>query len=83
MPGWRSCSCGGWLCFVFFPFTDRSGLGDRNDQPARPGGPSKPESPQERRARKNHADDNQDEALEETFPASDPVSPFVPARRHD
>ncbi|MCW1776765.1 hypothetical protein NB693_20285 [Pantoea ananatis] len=27
-----------------------------------------------------HADANQDEALEETFPASDPVSPFVPAK---
>lgn len=26
-----------------------------------------------------HVEDNQDEALEETFPASDPVSPFVPA----
>ncbi|ATD66529.1 hypothetical protein CNR27_02890 [Luteimonas chenhongjianii] len=28
---------------------------------------------------KGHREDNQDEALEETFPASDPVSPFVPA----
>jgi len=27
-----------------------------------------------------HADANQDEALEETFPASDPVSPFVPSK---
>lgn len=26
-----------------------------------------------------HVEDNQDEALEETFPASDPVSPFIPA----
>jgi len=26
------------------------------------------------------ANDNQDEALEETFPASDPTSPFVPAK---
>lgn len=26
------------------------------------------------------ADENQDEALEETFPASDPVSPFVPSK---
>ena len=34
----------------------------------------------EDRARKHHADSNQDEALEETFPASDPVSPFVPAK---
>ena len=28
---------------------------------------------------RKHLDDNQDEALEETFPASDPVSPFIPA----
>ncbi|MCE7031302.1 hypothetical protein LY625_01445 [Lysobacter sp. GX 14042] len=27
-----------------------------------------------------HQDENHDEALEETFPASDPVSPFVPAQ---
>lgn len=38
------------------------------------------ESPAERRQRKGHESDNQDEALEETFPASDPVSPFVPAK---
>jgi hypothetical protein len=34
----------------------------------------------EDRARQHHADSNQDEALEETFPASDPVSPFVPSK---
>lgn len=39
------------------------------------------ESPDERRDRKAHASENQDEALEETFPASDPVSPFIPAKR--
>ncbi|NLG58577.1 MAG: hypothetical protein GX538_00225 [Gammaproteobacteria bacterium] len=33
--------------------------------------------------RKAHLDDNQDEALKETFPASDPTSPFVPAKRPD
>jgi hypothetical protein len=38
------------------------------------------ESPAERRERKGHESDNPDEALEETFPASDPVSPFVPAK---
>jgi hypothetical protein len=32
-----------------------------------------------RRERKRHESANLDEALEETFPASDPVSPFVPA----
>ncbi|WP_411832065.1 BON domain-containing protein [Pseudoxanthomonas mexicana] len=30
---------------------------------------------------KAQADRHQDQALEETFPASDPVSPFVPARK--
>lgn len=40
----------------------------------------RPETEGERRERKRHESDNQDEALEETFPASDPVSPFVPAR---
>jgi len=32
------------------------------------------------RERKQRESDNQDEALEETFPASDPVSPFIPSR---
>jgi len=41
------------------------------------------ESPQARRARKAHISENQDEALEETFPASDPVSPFIPAKKSD
>ena len=31
-------------------------------------------APHERRERKEHESDNPDEALEETFPASDPVS---------
>jgi hypothetical protein len=43
----------------------------------------RPESAEEATARKEHASDNQDEALEETFPASDPVSPFVPAKAPD
>ncbi|OHE83217.1 MAG: hypothetical protein A2579_02390 [Lysobacterales bacterium RIFOXYD1_FULL_69_11] len=34
-------------------------------------------------AQKAHESDLQDEALEETFPASDPVSPFIPARCPD
>lgn len=38
------------------------------------------EHPHHRAARKAHESDNQDEALEETFPASDPTSPFVPAK---
>lgn len=57
---------------------------DQKDLPERHGSHPHPrETAQERRVRKAHADDNQDEALEETFPASDPVSPFVPAKRHD
>ena len=39
------------------------------------------ETPEQRALRKQHESENQDEALEETFPASDPVSPFVPAPR--
>jgi hypothetical protein len=53
---------------------------DRKDlPPPREPTPGVPETAAERAARKQHASDNQDEALEETFPASDPVSPFVPA----
>jgi hypothetical protein len=47
---------------------------DCNDQPAAP------ETAEARRQRKDRESENQDEALEETFPASDPVSPFIPAR---
>jgi hypothetical protein len=38
------------------------------------------ETPDERRRRKASESANLDEAVEETFPASDPVSPFVPAK---
>jgi hypothetical protein len=41
------------------------------------------ESAEHRRNRKQHESENQDQALEETFPASDPVSPFVPAKAPD
>ena len=37
------------------------------------------ETPGERASRKAKESDALDEALEETFPTSDPVSPFVPA----
>ena len=37
------------------------------------------EAPAEKKERKAHTDDNLDKALRETFPASDPISPFVPA----
>lgn len=39
-----------------------------------------PESPHERAQRKLKASDNMDESLKETFPASDSVSPFIPAK---
>lgn len=37
------------------------------------------ECPADARERDLHTQENLDEALEETFPASDPVSPFIPA----
>ena len=53
---------------------------DRKDPPADDEARDCDESPAQRRQRKQHASDNQDQALEETFPASDPVSPFIPAK---
>lgn len=43
-------------------------------------GPTTPETPAMRQQRKAKESENQDEALQETFPASDPVSPFIPAK---
>jgi len=37
--------------------------------------------PSRKDAERRHSQELHDEALEETFPASDPVSPFVPAGR--
>lgn len=42
--------------------------------------PPRQESENERQGRKAHESDLTDEAVEETFPASDPVSPFIPAK---
>jgi len=55
---------------------------DRKDLPE-PGRREREETEAERRQRKDRESENQDEALEETFPASDPVSPFVPAKAPD
>jgi hypothetical protein len=41
------------------------------------------ETQEQRKQRKARESSLQDEALEETFPASDPVSPFIPARTPD
>lgn len=53
---------------------------DAKDPPPPDEGKLRAESPPARRVRKQHADENLDEALAETFPASDPISPFVPAK---
>src|SRR3546814_3472514 len=53
---------------------------DRKDLPAEDDRNRPPETPEHRKHRKQHESDNQDEALNETFPASDPISPFVPAK---
>ena len=42
--------------------------------------PAPSESPGERAERKAHESLLLDEALDESFPASDPASPFVPAK---
>lgn len=52
---------------------------DAKDLPSSPGDAA-PESVEERRSRKAHAGKNLDQALVETFPASDPISPFIPAK---
>ncbi|HEY6943325.1 hypothetical protein [Dokdonella sp.] len=56
---------------------------DRKDLPPATGTARTPaaESEHERAARKAHESHALDEALQETFPTSDPVSPFVPALR--
>jgi hypothetical protein len=57
---------------------------DRKDSP-HPSDSSEPtsESREARERRKLHESENHDHSLEETFPASDPVSPFVPAKSPD
>lgn len=41
------------------------------------------ESPAEAEQRKRHESEDLDEALKETFPASDPVSPYLPSKSAD
>ena len=53
---------------------------DRKDLPFEGQPVNAPETPADRSVRKNHESDLLDEAIDETFPASDPVSPFVPAK---
>lgn len=59
---------------------------DKRQQPGRKRDESsqrRKESAQERTERKEHESDNLDEALRETFPTSDPISPFIPAKPVD
>ena len=42
--------------------------------------PTGKESADQRAARKRKESSNMDEALKESFPASDPASPFIPAK---
>lgn len=54
---------------------DRKDPDHPSDRPAQ-----EKESQAERNRRKHAESENQDHSLEETFPASDPVSPFIPAK---
>jgi hypothetical protein len=56
---------------------------DKKDPPAPNEKRDREETPEERRRRKEHESEIHDESVEETFPASDPVSPFVPAKAPD
>ena len=57
---------------------------DRKDSPhPSDRGAAPAESREARERRKLHESDNQDHSLEETFPASDPVSTFVPSKGFD
>ena len=53
---------------------------DRKDPPQPQEANQARESGGQRARRKAREDANMDQALEETFPASDPVSPFIPAK---
>ncbi|WP_232310167.1 hypothetical protein [Pseudoxanthomonas mexicana] len=56
---------------------------DRKDTPVPGEDVDCQKSKDQRSQRKQHESQNHDQALEETFPASDPVSPFVPAKAPD
>ncbi|GAB2616726.1 hypothetical protein [Novilysobacter erysipheiresistens] len=54
-----------------------------NNDPRKRDEDAKHETPAETEKRKRHESEDLDEALEETFPASDPVSPFIPSKSPD
>lgn len=58
-------------------------MGTREHKPRNPDGQVTRETPAEVEERKRQQSDDLDEALEETFPASDPVSPFVQSSSPD
>ena len=53
---------------------------DRKDPPDKQARQQGPEHPVQRTQRKKKESANLDQALKETYPASDPVSPFIPAK---
>ena len=55
------------------------GRRDRKDPPAAKETTPQAENEDEYLARKQHASELLDEAIDESFPASDPASPFIPA----
>jgi hypothetical protein len=65
------------------PITRGPALRDRKDSRFAHETPAAPanETDAAHRARKDHESDLLDEAIDESFPASDPASPFVPAPR--
>lgn len=54
--------------------------GDARDRKDPKTAPPAEETPEQKHRRKRKESTNLDAALEETFPASDPVSPFIPAK---
>ncbi|WP_104594969.1 hypothetical protein [Xanthomonas arboricola] len=52
---------------------------DQKDLPT-PGEKPREDTPAQQQHQKSRTERNYEEALEETFPASDPISPFVPAK---
>ena len=67
-----------------FKMSSKYPAGDRKDVPnPHKKSDTREETPAEKSRRKAKESTNQDEALEETFPASDPVSPFIPAKVPD
>jgi hypothetical protein len=55
-------------------------MSDARDRKDPKPSPAAEETPAQKERRKRKESTNLDDALEETFPASDPVSPFIPAK---